>query len=178
MRTYDRRPDDPDREQLFVGISEYEVVNSGETLIAYGLGACVGIVVYDPENDVGGLGCAMLPRQSDGAGASDGKYADTAIEALVRDAISAGASYGGLEGYIVGGSDLLDLNHLPREVSKNTVAAAREKFAELAIPLKGSAVGGSQGRTVEFHTDTGRLRIITADDPEPRLLRRADQQTD
>lgn len=178
MQTYDRTPDEPDREQLFVDVSECEVVSSGETLIAYGLGACVGLVVYDPESGVGGLGRSMLPRQSDGAGTSDGKYVDTAAETLVREAISAGASYGDLEGYVVGGSDLFDLRRLPREVTEQNVAVAREKFDELDVPVAGSAVGGSQGRTVKLDTTTGRLAIVTAADSEPRLLRTAEQGTD
>lgn len=103
MKTYQRTPDEPDHERLFVDVSELELVADGTTLVAYELGACVGQAVYDPENGVGGLARAMLPRQSDGAGTSDGKYVDAVVETMVRDAISAGAGYGGLEGYDVGG---------------------------------------------------------------------------
>ncbi|PSQ48997.1 hypothetical protein BRD15_04420 [Halobacteriales archaeon SW_6_65_15] len=87
---------------------------------------------------------------------------------------SAGTGYGGLEGYVVGGSDLLDLTQLPREVSENNVAAARETFADLDVAVEGTAVGGSRGRTVEFDTATGEVRVITAHDAEPTLLRTAD----
>lgn len=174
MKTYRRTPDEPDHNRLFVDISEYEVVDDGATLVAYGLGACVGLAIYDPENGVGGLARAMLPRQSDGAGTSDGKYVDTAVETMVRDAISAGAGYGSLEGYVVGGGDLLDLKQLPREVSENNVAAAREAFANLDIPVKGTSVGGSRGRTVEFDTETGEIRVVTAHASEPTLLRTAE----
>ena len=174
VKTYQNVPDEPDHKRLFVNISEYEVVDDGTTLVAYGLGACVGLAVYDPETDVGGLARAMLPRQSDGDGTSDGKYVDTAVETMVRDAISAGAGYGSLEGYVVGGGDLLDLQQLPREVSENNVAAARETFADLDVPVKRTSVGGSRGKTVEFDTETGEIRIITAHAPEPTLLRTAE----
>lgn len=176
MKTYRRVPDEPDHGRLFVDISEYEVVGDGTTLIAYGLGACVGLAIYDPESDVGGLARAMLPRRSDGAGTGDGKYVDAAVETMVRDAISAGAGYGALEGYVVGGGDLLDLRQLPREVSENNVAAAREAFANLDVPVAGTAVGGDHGRTVEFDTGTGEIRIITAHDPEPKVLRPGDDE--
>lgn len=174
MKTYGSDAEGPERSQRFVGVSEYEVVGDGTTLVAYGLGACVGLAVYDPENAVGGLAHAMLPRRDDGDGTSDGKYVDAAIESMLRDAVSAGASYGAVEGYVVGGSDLLDLKQLPREVSQNNVAAARETFADLGVPVEGTDVGGNRGRTVEFDVETGRLGVITADDPEPRLLRAAD----
>ncbi|MFC4449505.1 chemotaxis protein CheD [Halorussus aquaticus] len=171
MKTYESDPETPERERRFVGVSEYEVVGDGTTLVAYGLGACVGLAVYDPENAVGGLAHAMLPRRSDGDGTSDGKYVDAAVEQMLREAVSAGASYAALEGYVVGGSDLLDLTELPREVSDDNVATAREAFAELDVPVEGSDVGGGRGRTVEFDTGTGRIAVVTAYDPEPILLR-------
>jgi chemotaxis protein CheD len=175
MKTYESNPDEPDRDRRFVGVSEYEVVSDGETLVAYGLGACVGLAVYDPENGVGGLAHAMLPRQSAGDGTSEGKYVNTAVETMLKEAVSAGASYAALEGYIVGGSDLLDLKELPREVSDDNVATAREEFADLDVPVEGEDVGGSRGRTVEFDTETGELQVVTAYDPEPILLRDGDE---
>ncbi|WP_276300545.1 chemotaxis protein CheD [Halorussus lipolyticus] len=174
MKTYEGGPDEPDRNRRFVGVSEYEVVSEGETLVAYGLGACVGLAIYDPENGVGGLAHSMLPRQSEGDGTSEGKYVDAAVETMLREAVSAGASYAGLEGYVVGGSDLLDLQQLPREVSDNNVATAREEFADLDVPIEGEDVGGSRGRTVEFDTETGELQVVTAYDPEPTILRAGD----
>lgn len=171
METYERDPDEPNPDRRFVGVSEYEVVGDGTTLIAYGLGACVGLAVYDPEHGVGGLAHSMLPRRSEGQGTSDGKYVDAAVETMLREAVSAGASFGGIEGYVVGGSDLLDLEQLPREVSENNVEAARDAFAELDVPIAGSDVGGSRGRTVEFDTGTGEIRVITAHEEEPTVLR-------
>lgn len=177
METYERDPDEPDPDRRFVGVSEYAVVADGTTLIAYGLGACVGLAVYDPEHGVGGLAHSMLPRQSEGQGTSDGKYVDAAVETMLREAVSAGASFGGIEGYVVGGSDLLDLEQLPREVSEHNVEAAREEFAELDVPIAGTDVGGSRGRTVEFDTGTGELRVITAHDDEPAVLREGEEAT-
>ncbi|UPV99481.1 chemotaxis protein CheD [Halorussus gelatinilyticus] len=174
MKTYETNPEDPDRERRMVGVSEYEVVADGSTLVAYGLGACVGLAVYDPENAVGGLAHAMLPRRSEGDGTGDGKYVDAAVETMLREAVSAGASYGALEGYVVGGSDLLDLRELPREVSDDNVATARETFADLDVSVEGEDVGGGRGRTVEFDTETGRVAVLTAYDPEPVLLRVGD----
>ncbi|NHN57943.1 MULTISPECIES: chemotaxis protein CheD [Halorussus] len=171
METYETDLSEPDRERRLVGVSEYEVVADGATLVAYGLGACVGLAVYDPEHGVGGLAHAMLPRQSEGGGTADGKYVDAAVERLLREAVSAGASYAGLEGYVVGGSDLLDLRELPREVGDDNVATAREAFGGLDVPVAGEDVGGGRGRTVEFDTGTGRIAVRTAYDPEPVLLR-------
>lgn len=174
MKTFATDPGELPREQLFVGISDYEVVNDGTTLVAYGLGACVGLAIYDPENGVGGLARAMLPRQSGGESRSDGKYVDAAVETMVREAISLGASYAALEGYVVGGADILDLRKLPRDVCEKNVVAARESFDSLDVPVQGADVGGNRGRTVEVDTDAGTVSVFTADDSEPTLLRSGD----
>ena len=171
MKTFASDPDEPVRELLFVGMSDYEVVNDGTTLVAYGLGACVGLAIYDPENGVGGLARSMLPHQSGGESRSDGKYVDAAVETMVREAISMGASYAALEGYIVGGSEILDLRKLPRGVSEKNIVAAREEFANLDVPVEGTDVGGTQGRTVEVDTETGSVAVFTAADSTPALLR-------
>lgn len=174
MRTYGADPEEPEPSVLFVGVSEYEVVADGTTLVAPGLGACVGLAVYDPAAGVGGLARAMLPRRSDGTSTSDGKYVDAAIEAMLRDAVAAGADYAGVEGYVVGGGSLLDLDALPGAVGEENVAVAREEFAALDVTVEGAAVGGSRGRTVEFDTGTGELRVETAHDAEATLLRTPD----
>jgi chemotaxis receptor (MCP) glutamine deamidase CheD len=59
-------------------------------------------------------------------------------------------------------------------VSENNVVAARETFADLDVTVEGTAVGGTRGRTVEFDTATGEIRVITAHEPDPALLRSAD----
>ena len=177
MKTYERNPAEPDPDRRFVGVSEYEVVADGTTLVAYGLGACVGLAIYDPERAVGGLAHSMLPRRSDGAGTSDGKYVDAAVETMLREAVSAGANFAEVEAYVVGGSDLLDLDDLPREVSRRNVEAAREGFAELDVPVKATDVGGSHGRTVEFDTGTGELRVITAAEDGGTVLRDGGAET-
>jgi chemotaxis protein CheD len=171
VKTYQSEPTEPDRERLFVGVSEYAVAEHGETLVAYGLGACVGVLIHDPDAGVGGLAHPMLPRQEGAESATEAKYVDAAVERLLRETLAAGATYGNVEGYIVGGADLLDLPNLPKEVSGENVAVARSELNRLGVPVEAEAVGGSHGRTVEFDTGTGAVRVVTAEAAVPRVLR-------
>lgn len=171
MRTYADDPADVDRDRLFAGVSEWAVGSDGETLVAYGLGACVGIVLYDPEAKVGGLAHPMLPRQDETTSRNDAKFVDPVVEQLLRETLAAGATYGNVEGYVVGGADLIDLQQLPREASRQNVAVAREELDRLGVQVAGTDVGGSHGRTVELDTETGELRVRTAESPEPTVLR-------
>lgn len=174
MKTYRSEPDEPGRDRLFVGVAEYEVAADGETLVAYGLGACVGVLLYDPTG-VGGLAHAMLPRRTDGS-TSDAKFVETAVEALLRDAVAAGAAIDRLEGYVCGGAEVFDLPDLPSDVIARNVAVAREELDRLDVPVAGTAVGGDRGRTVELDAATGEIRVLTAHDSTPTVLRQPEEE--
>ena len=171
MKTYGREADGPDQSRRFVGVSEYAVADAGETLVAYGLGACVGIALYDPAAGVGGLAHPMLPRQENTESTNGAKFVDPGVETLLRETLEAGATYGNVEGYVVGGADLLDLPNLPKEASGENVAVARSELERLGVPIEGESVGGSHGRTVEFDTETGEIRVVTVQTDTPSTLR-------
>lgn len=177
MKTYRSDPGNPDRDRLFVGVAEYEVATEGETLVAYGLGACVGVLLYDPVG-VGGLAHAMLPRQTDDVSTSEAKFVETAVEALLRDVVTAGASIGRIEGYVTGGAEVFDLHELPSDVIEHNVTVAREVLDRLNVPVVGTAVGGDRGRTVEFDLSTGEIRVLTAHETDPTVLRQPDEAGD
>ncbi len=48
-----------------VGSGEYLVVHSPESSLS-GLGSCVGIAIFDLQNQIGGLIHAMLPKYEEG----------------------------------------------------------------------------------------------------------------
>lgn len=174
MKTYETDETGPDADQLFVGVSQYDVANSGQTLIAYGLGACVGVALYDPTTRIGGLAHAMLPHRADADATSDGKFVDTVVELLLRKTLEAGAAYESIEGYVIGGAELFDLPDLSREVSERNVEVAREELDRLGVGIEATATGGTRGRTVELDTESGALCVITAREG-PTSIRPADR---
>ena len=52
------------KEEHKVGISGYKAARSPHKLITLGLGSCVGIVLFDASNRVGGLSHIMLPNSA------------------------------------------------------------------------------------------------------------------
>ncbi|WP_254536973.1 chemotaxis protein CheD [Halomarina litorea] len=159
-------PTAPDR--LLVGVSDYVVAEDGETLVAYGLGACVAVALYDPEAGVGALAHTMLPHQP-AEGGSPGKYADEAVRTMLRELVARGGDYEAAEAWLVGGAEIFALPDIADGAGERNVAAAREQLAALDVALAGMAVGGSRGRTVEFDTATGEVRVSTADGHEEVL---------
>ncbi|WP_267639254.1 chemotaxis protein CheD [Haloarchaeobius amylolyticus] len=165
MKTYGSEPGAP--EPVQVGISEFVVrgKESEETLKSYGLGSCLAIALYDPDSGIGGLAHVMLPDgdAADGADTQPGKYADTAIRAMLRRMVEKGAAYTSVEAKIAGGSDMFQFESFGEGVGKRNVAAAKDELEKLGVPIIAEDVGGQRGRTVEFDVETGTLRIRTAD---------------
>lgn len=168
MKTYETHPDTEEDDRLHVRVSEYAVAGDGETLVAHGLGACVAVALYAPAG-VGGLAHAMLPRKADGAGTADGKFVDTAIQAMLREIIETGAGYGTVEARIVGGADIFHLEGLAADVGRRNVEAARDELETLGVPIVGEDVGGGRGRRVEFDTASGELVVYTVESDTSRL---------
>ncbi|WP_254529528.1 chemotaxis protein CheD [Natrinema gelatinilyticum] len=162
MKTYGTEPGAPTPVQ--VGISELVVSEGDDTLKSYGLGSCLAIALYDPNSGIGGLAHVMLP-DGDAADNSDrkpGKYADTAIRALLRRMVEQGAHYTTVEAKITGGSDMFEFESFGDGVGQRNIAAAKEELEKLGVPLKAEDVGGDHGRTVEFTPGTGKLVVKTS----------------
>ncbi|WIV67935.1 chemotaxis protein CheD [Natrialbaceae archaeon AArc-T1-2] len=164
MKTYGTEPGAPDPVQ--VGIAELVVSDGDDTLRSYGLGSCLAIALYEPDTGIGGLAHVMLPN-GDEVETSDetpGKYADTAIRALLRRMVERGASYVDVEAKIAGGSDMFEFESFDEGVGERNVEAARAELEKLGVPLVAEDVGGDRGRTVEFSPGTGVLVVTSSTD--------------
>ena len=156
----------PEREWA-VGIAEIKTARSPDRLTAYGLGSCVGISLYDRRNKVGGLAHVMLPSSLLHPQISvPGKYADTAIEKLLKALLEEGADLTALEAKLVGGSNMF-ASIIPQAVpiGMRNVSASRDKLLEKGIPVLAEEVGGNQGRTVFFSLLDGRMEIRKLNKP-------------
>ena len=159
MKTYGTEPGVPDPVQ--VGIAELVVSEGVDTLRSYGLGSCLAIALYDPDSDIGGLAHVMLPNGDDAENSDEkpGKYADTAIRALLRRMVERGGSYTDVKAKIAGGSDMFEFESFGDGVGRRNVEAARDELEKLGVPLVAEDVGGERGRTVEFTPGTGTLIV-------------------
>lgn len=169
MKTYTDDSTTVTRERRAVGIADTDVATEGETLVAYGLGATVAVPMYEPTNDVGGIAVVMLPSQEDATVDAAAKFADSGIQQLLEEMIDAGANYKDAVGWIVGGSDIFDLPEIEQGVGKRTARVAKEQLEALDIPVIDASVGGTQGRTVEFDTETATVSFRTVDGERTEL---------
>jgi chemotaxis protein CheD len=148
-----RSGQDTQEQTLTIRIAEMGLARStgAPSILKTTLGSCVGVILSDPVNGIHGLAHVMLPERL-GKDKATGKYADTAVPALVAAMERSGATRRTMEAFLVGGASMFqspESSCLPRIGEKN-VETVRRVLGELGIPIVFQETGGTAGRTVIF----------------------------
>jgi chemotaxis protein CheD len=147
-----------DREVLVAGIGEMVVTgNQQAALVAYGLGSCVALTMWDPRSRVAGLAHFMLP-----AGPLTHppvKFVDSGLPQFFAEFKRRGGDPRRSHFKAAGGAAMLAIMASSMEIGKRNAEAL-----ELALDLHGlrlhrKDLGGTSGRTVQLEPATGRLLI-------------------
>jgi chemotaxis protein CheD len=146
---------------------------AGHVLVSLGLGSCIGLALLDRRAAVAGLAHVVLPA-AEGRAGSPGKFADTAVEALIADMVALGARRISLEAVLVGGASMFELGAgSGMEVGQRNDEAVRAELARLRIPIAATDTGGSRGRTIRVTVGSQAVTSRAAGDPEVALHPRA-----
>ena len=156
---------------IFVNMSEIAVSKGEDVLITVGLGSCVGVAIYDKSRGVGALAHVFLSDSKNKPDSKQpGKYADTAIPALIDEVVRVGGRRAALEAKIAGGGNLFPkLANSTLNVGKQNVAAVKEHLKKHRIPLRGEAVEGNKGRKMTFYPDSGEV-LVQSIGEEPQQI--------
>lgn len=154
---------------IAVGLGELFVSTVGD-LVAYSLGSCVGICLWDPLAKVGAMAHVVLPTAPPGTVSAPGKYGDTAVPALLSVLEQAGAQKFRLHCKIAGGAAVLALGggSLPKIGDRN-VEAVKTALTRANLRIVGEQTGGTQGRTVRLEPTSGRVLVRTVRGTETEL---------
>lgn len=148
-----------------VGIADLNVVKAPDLIRTSGLGSCVGVVLFDTQKEIAGMAHVMLPESSLAkAGALNiAKYADTAVEELLKRLLKMGARQHALKAKMAGGAQMFQFSSKSEmmRIGPRNVEAVRNELKRLRIDLLAEDVGGNSGRTIEFNPRTRKLNIRT-----------------
>ena len=151
-------------EVLKIGIAEWKQTTAPNRLRTAGLGSCVGVILYDTHLQLAAMAHVMLPDSTiarKNQTIEVGKYADTAIDALVHSLKREGATR--LQAKMAGGAQMFQFKYENEamRIGERNAEAIRQTLKVHRIPLVAEDCGGHNGRTIEFDVATSVLSIRT-----------------
>ncbi len=148
-------------QQLIVGISDCKV--SGDTatsIMTYALGSCVGVALYDPDAKIAGLLHILLPNSINNTREDFNHFmfADTGLDRMIREMMAIGVTPTSLIARIAGGANMLNSTSV-LDIGRKNVQATLQFLERTRIPVRGSSVGGTVGRSMQIEVGTGRVLV-------------------
>ena len=135
------------------------------------IGSCIVIILYDKENEVGGLAHAMLPNRKvkNNPGQKEAfkveapaKYVNDSIDNLVEEIKKMGGKKENLDAKLIGGAKMFKiLSGDKYGIGQQNIEKARQKLQETNIPIDSESIGGTTGKIVEFNTSNGIVEVVS-----------------
>lgn len=149
---------------IVVGLGEIKISNQkDDILVAYGLGSCLGIAMYDPILKLAGMLHAVLPSCEPTVSQGDAcsKYVCCGIDRMLELLLKQGAQRNRIIVRMAGGANMLATSTFSdiMNIGQRNIESARNKLDELHFKIAGEEVGGNIGRTVRFYVAEGRMAI-------------------
>lgn len=138
------------------------------TLVSTVLGSCLAVTMHAPKQGIGTICHAFLPDSSDSRSRRGGaepqicRYVDTALQNMLETLDKVGIPRRELVVKVFGGSTgiaVRGMEYSSYDIGRRNIEMARKllKFARIDIQVQD--VGGSLGRKLMFHTQTGEVWV-------------------
>jgi len=128
-------------------------------LAALGIGSCIVITFYDPKRQIGALAHTMLPESKGQETVNPLKFADKAIDAMLKEMGNLGSKKDDIEAKIVGGANMFPDIHGPADIGESNIKAIEKKLKKEGVKLVGKDTRGTTGRSVELDCATGIVSV-------------------
>ena len=159
-----------------VSIGEMVVSNNpDDVLVAYGLGSCVAICMYDRSTGVGGMLHALLPSAPDGPSGqgTPTKFVTQGVPQLLAGMTRMGANPSRLIVQVYGGAHMLAAPGFKNalNIGERNVQAAESALKAAGLQVRHQDTGGQAGRTVRLHVADGQVVVKTRGQEELIMIR-------
>jgi chemotaxis protein CheD len=149
-------------ESRTVSIGEFHLAAAPHRLVIHGLGSCVAVLLHDAAPGLSCLGHMLLPEPATDRDADPpGRFASSAVPAMVEMLCARGAERARLVAKVAGGAQMFQYERSaePRSVGSRNLEAALHVLKQLAIPVVARDIGGAHGRTVVVDAGSGRMEV-------------------
>ncbi|MCK4618617.1 MAG: chemotaxis protein CheD [Desulfobacterales bacterium] len=144
-----------------VVVADMKVGKKEDSIVTYALGSCLGLTVYDPVAQVGGMLHAMLPLSKinpQKAEANPFMFVDTGVPELFKKIYSMGGQKARLVVKAAGCGQPLGKNEMFK-IGERNYTILKKLLWKNGMLLTAEDIGGVVGRTVYFDLSTGRTII-------------------
>ncbi len=141
-----------------------------DLLITHALGSCLGLTVYDPEIQIGGLLHAMLPLSKinrEKAQTNPYMFVDTGVLSLLETLYEMGAKKSRLVVKASGCGNPMGRNEMFK-IGERNYTVLKELLWKNNILLEAEDIGGTKSRTVNFDISSG-MTIISSNGQKEEL---------
>jgi len=142
-----------------VNFSEMKISqNPAETLVAFSIGAGIGVTVFDPFSGIGGILNFMLPDSTRANGICPEKvplmFADTGVPLFINALIAQGGRSDNMKVVIAGGAHIIDQSGAFNIGQKN-FEALKNCLADYNLKIQHEDIGGTTSRTLSLEIGSG-----------------------
>ena len=142
-------------------VGDMKTGRRGDLLITHALGSCLGLMVFDPVAQVGGLLHAMLPLSKinpEKAQQNPYMFVDTGVPALFKQVYTLGGEKKRLIVKAAGCGNPLGKNEMFK-IGERNFTVLKKLLWKNNVLINAQDVGGTTSRTVHFDLDGGRTVI-------------------
>jgi chemotaxis protein CheD len=145
-----------------VGLTEVKTARKPHILATPSVGSCVAITLYDELMGIGSMAHIMLPDINLAKSKKNrAKFANTAVEIMLKEMVDLGAARRRIKAKIVGGANMFPtvIRGSAVHMGARNIAAVKGELKKRKIRLVAEDTEGNYGRSVEFFIQTGVVRI-------------------
>jgi chemotaxis protein CheD len=159
--------------RLIIGIGELAISAEPRMILStYALGACLGVIAYEPQLKVGGIIHIMLPDSTvstDKALKQPAMFADTGLPLFFRELAKHHVDRTRLRLFIAGGAGIIRGSD-PIKIGTRNLAVTLAYLKAHSLSISHQETGGSINRTVHLDLSTGTAELKTPDGSRPFQL--------
>lgn len=148
--------------RTIVHVSDAKVANDpADVLTTYSLGSCIGVCLFDPATQIGGMLHYQLPDSKmdpDRARDKPFMFADTGMKILVDKLVSMGANKKRMQIRIAGGA-AMDTGPQGFDIGKRNHLAIRKILWKNGMFIDAEDVGGTSPRNMYMNMDNGAVTV-------------------
>ena len=150
------------KRRIIVDISDAKVSNEpADVLVTYSLGSCIGVCLYDPGVNIGGMLHYQLPNSTMDAERAKEKplmFADTGMKILIDKMLSMGAKKKRMQVKIAGGASM-DSGPDGFDIGKRNHLAIKKILWQNGMFIDAEDVGGTSARNMYMNIANGAVTV-------------------